>query len=571
MIRLHRLFSLGMVVVVCLSTTHIANAQRSRWNSPAENAMQQQTQQQAQEQSSGGSSIFGSWFGGGESAPQSASQPGAARNATASGEFNAASGALHPELAKARLLERRGDSNQAIMLFKRFLESEENLKNPIPYHRLGVIYASQGNFEEAHRYFGQSFRLNPRNVQLLSDIGYSYYLEHKLKDAEVALRRADSYAPNNESVCINLGLTLGMQGRFEEAMQSFKKVCTAAQSYANLAYIYSQMNRFGDARSAYLKALTLDKDLKVAAEAMLQVDDMEKQHKNILAQQASTGSAAVQQQPAEQQAASTPMSTNAQAMARRSNDLLNVAEVQSPSTANRTQAYGHQQTRQPMTIASRPAEPVVADRPTLAPPVGTPSLNAPNMASTATRPATQPTPASDGLTAYQRAMLADQAEAAGANQAPTLAPPQEDTAPRSVAAAPSSDTGTAADRDLPAAFDVTPRPLITSSPIFAASQPTVQNTISEPTMPGKLPDVDEAPVPVANDALFQPPRRPPVTISASADPLQRPAASSAASDVAPRRPTQVIVSDIDEPVYSAPYRQTPQQATDPRFHRSYYR
>lgn len=569
MIRLLRLFSLGAMVLAWLSPADVANAQRSSWNSPAANASQGQAENN--------SSIFGNLFGGDGDKEE---MPTAAHNSFApptgqpegvtNPEFGLQDGKpMDSELAMARLCERKGDPNKAIILFKKYLEKEENKKNPMPYHRLGVLYAAQGKYEEAHHYFGQSFRLNPRNVQLLSDIGYAYYLQHKLKDAEVSLRRADSYESNNESVCVNLGLTLGMQGKFDEAMKCFRRVCTPGQSYANLAYIYSQMNRFSDARKAYLKALTLDKDLKVAAEAMLQVDELEKKHEQLTAQNnAKTASTSGAHSPKQSPASSMPSSENV--MVQRSDELLDVSEVRSPATSSRNSTYSGSavgEYRRPTTIASQPTRTAQ---------VQSPSFNAPDISSNNTQHE------SDGLTDYQRAVLADRNAASSQSATPTRASQNEEAISRPLSAdglgdiASENTQAPAAggnNRDMPAAFDVAPRSLVGSVPVFANSKPTAMGDATHNlTMPGKLPDVDNAPVPVANEALFQPPRKPPITISA--DPLSRQPSSPSVAETntaAPRRPTQVIVSDIDEPVYSAPYQQTPHQATDPRFHRSYYR
>ena len=78
--------------------------------------------------------------------------------------------AARSELALARLSERRGQPEHAERLYQRLVEKDP--QNPAPYHRLGVMRAEQGRFQEANEQFDQALRLAPSNATLLSDVGY---------------------------------------------------------------------------------------------------------------------------------------------------------------------------------------------------------------------------------------------------------------------------------------------------------------------------------------------------------------------------------------------------------------
>ncbi len=172
-------------------------------------------------------------------------------------------------LACARLCERHNDAAQARRIYQALIK--ENPKQVEPYHRLAVLAAKEGNFAEADAYFQKALAAGPATAELLSDMGYALYLQDRLAEAEKALRRAVEVDPNYLAAHNNLGLVLGQQGKLDAAMAAFRKAGTEAQAHANLAYVHATRGELDKAERFYSRALSLDQELRPAAEALLQV------------------------------------------------------------------------------------------------------------------------------------------------------------------------------------------------------------------------------------------------------------------------------------------------------------
>ena len=172
-------------------------------------------------------------------------------------------------LALAQLSERRNQADRAKHLYQIVIEREP--QNPFPHQRLGVMSAKEGKFEEAHQHFQKSLALGPGNHKLLSDIGYCFYLQHRLNESEESLRRALQIEPNDRAACNNLAIVLGEMERYDECLAMFQKVGTEAEAYANLGFLLAQRGEFDRAKDNYNRALTLDPELRPAAEALAQL------------------------------------------------------------------------------------------------------------------------------------------------------------------------------------------------------------------------------------------------------------------------------------------------------------
>ncbi len=171
--------------------------------------------------------------------------------------------------AMARLAESEGHYSDATRLFKEYAG-----KYPDEYRahqRLGIIAARQGKFEDADGHFEHALELAPDNPKLLSDAGYALYLQHRLDESERLLKRAFRMRPHDSAICKNLALVAGSKGKFVACLTLFKRVDTEAQAYANLGYVYAQQGNYEKAIEQYSVALTLDKSLRPAAEAMVQI------------------------------------------------------------------------------------------------------------------------------------------------------------------------------------------------------------------------------------------------------------------------------------------------------------
>ena len=178
---------------------------------------------------------------------------------------------IEGQLALARLCERRGEVDQAEEYYNGLLKKTP--QDARPHHRLAILAVQKGDFARAEEHYRVALAAAPNDVELLSDVGYTLYLQRRLPEAEACLRRALTLEPTHASATNNLALVVGTEGRFDEALMLFKRANPEAEAYANLAYVMAQNGQTARAQDTYLKALTLDQNLRVAAQAMLQVAD----------------------------------------------------------------------------------------------------------------------------------------------------------------------------------------------------------------------------------------------------------------------------------------------------------
>jgi Tfp pilus assembly protein PilF len=181
---------------------------------------------------------------------------------------------LSGQLSLARLSERGGQYDQARNLYARYLLQKPN--DPLPYHRLAVIAAREEQYDKAEEYFQKARSMAPPSSKLLSDFGYLYYMQDRFAEAEELLRLAVAEAPDDDAANNNLGLLLGEQGRFAESFEAFQRAVSPAEAHANLAFVMAQVGEHQRALEHYSQALTLQEDLRPAAEAMVHLAEQRK-------------------------------------------------------------------------------------------------------------------------------------------------------------------------------------------------------------------------------------------------------------------------------------------------------
>ncbi|WP_299475132.1 tetratricopeptide repeat protein [uncultured Roseibium sp.] len=104
-----------------------------------------------------------------------------------------------------------------------------------------AIYDQTGNHEKARRLYKQALKIAPDDPSLLNNLGLSYLLSNKLPDAEYTLRRATSLPGADSRVRQNLALVLGIQGKFDEAVEVATSELDPRQAQANIAYLRTMM------------------------------------------------------------------------------------------------------------------------------------------------------------------------------------------------------------------------------------------------------------------------------------------------------------------------------------------
>ena len=109
----------------------------------------------------------------------------------------------------------------------------------------GTTLDQMGRHEEARRYYDSALKIVPGEPSVLSNLGLSYMLSRELSKAEQVLRQANADPKADARVRQNLGLVVGLQGRFAEAEDIVKKDLPPEEALANAAYL-KQMLRSAD-------------------------------------------------------------------------------------------------------------------------------------------------------------------------------------------------------------------------------------------------------------------------------------------------------------------------------------
>src|SRR4029453_1209563 len=100
-------------------------------------------------------------------------------------------------------------------------------------------------------------------------------LQGQLAKAESALGKAAKFEPGNNRYWNNLGLVLGHQGRYEQALDCFRKSGSEADAQYNLAFIYATQERVDEAKRSFQKALAIDPTHRRAREALTSFEEYE--------------------------------------------------------------------------------------------------------------------------------------------------------------------------------------------------------------------------------------------------------------------------------------------------------
>ena len=113
----------------------------------------------------------------------------------------------------------------------------------------GTALDQLGRHDDARRYYTSALKIVPGEPSVLSNLGLSYMLSKDLPKAEEALRQAYANPKADGRVRQNLGLVVGLQGRFGEAEDIVKADLPPGEAAANVAYL-KEMLRGKDAPRA---------------------------------------------------------------------------------------------------------------------------------------------------------------------------------------------------------------------------------------------------------------------------------------------------------------------------------
>jgi Flp pilus assembly protein TadD len=113
----------------------------------------------------------------------------------------------------------------------------------------GTALDQLGRHDEARRYYASALSIVPDEPSVLSNLGLSYVLSRDLPKADETLRKAYGSTRADARVRQNLGLVVGLQGRFAEAESIVKADLPAEEAAANVAYLKQVLSRKDNPRT----------------------------------------------------------------------------------------------------------------------------------------------------------------------------------------------------------------------------------------------------------------------------------------------------------------------------------
>jgi Flp pilus assembly protein TadD len=117
----------------------------------------------------------------------------------------------------------------------------------------GAILDQQGQNDAARAIYTQALLIAPNQASIEANLGLSYAMSNDLASAEAHLRKAASMPGATSKIRQNLGLVIGLQGRFKEAQDIFSREMAPEQVQSNMAYIramLTQQNRWDTIKKA---------------------------------------------------------------------------------------------------------------------------------------------------------------------------------------------------------------------------------------------------------------------------------------------------------------------------------
>jgi Flp pilus assembly protein TadD len=113
----------------------------------------------------------------------------------------------------------------------------------------GTALDQLGRHDEARAYYMSALKIMPGEPSVLSNLGLSYVLSGDLPKAEETLRQAYGDSRADARVRQNLGLVVGLQGRFAEAETIVRADLPPDEAADNVAYLKQMLSRKDNARS----------------------------------------------------------------------------------------------------------------------------------------------------------------------------------------------------------------------------------------------------------------------------------------------------------------------------------
>jgi Tfp pilus assembly protein PilF len=173
-------------------------------------------------------------------------------------------------LATGKALEQNGHEAEAAAEYER--ARQLGSASPLIGRRLAVLYDRLGEDARSLAEYEQTLKHQPRDADLLNDLGYFHYARGHWPEAERCLRQALEINPKLARAWVNLGLTLVKSGQTEAGLEAFGKALPPAEATYNVGVLLAQQGRVEEARALLQRSLSLDPNLGQARQVLAKLE-----------------------------------------------------------------------------------------------------------------------------------------------------------------------------------------------------------------------------------------------------------------------------------------------------------
>lgn len=122
------------------------------------------------------------------------------------------------------------------------------------HHRLGIMADMRQEYGTARDHYETALRQKPHDANLLSDFGYSNYLQGNTGQSERYLLQSLDLEPKHPQAIKNLGTLYASQNRYDDALAAFRRIRPEAEAQQLMSQYFSKQRPIPDGDSGQLVA-----------------------------------------------------------------------------------------------------------------------------------------------------------------------------------------------------------------------------------------------------------------------------------------------------------------------------
>ncbi|MHA1809856.1 MAG: tetratricopeptide repeat protein [Candidatus Heimdallarchaeaceae archaeon] len=158
------------------------------------------------------------------------------------------------------LYEKNMDLNKAVIILSKIIEQQP--KNSIAWHNLGLAYEKQGDLEQAIECYQKTIELDPKDVISCLCLGFAYEKQGDLEQAIECYQKVVKLDPKEALVWLGLGVAYEKQDNLEQALEYYQKAVEIdpedAHAWGSLGLFYEKQGDLEQALECYQKEVELD-------------------------------------------------------------------------------------------------------------------------------------------------------------------------------------------------------------------------------------------------------------------------------------------------------------------------